>query len=124
MTEHERLTPPEPDYPYKCDICKERCYEVEEIGGDIFRHGKFVCNACVDKYLEKRAGECTDDYITSSKERQEDFYLWWWEGFSKAEKAELLKTLYDSSSDNKQELERDFCLEQDDFPEFAEENLS
>lgn len=122
VTEHEWLTPPEPKYPYTCDVCHEGVYEVKEIGGDISRHGTFVCEDCLTEYLDSRAGECADDYIM---DHEKEFYLdWWWnDGIDKADKVYYLKRLYDLIEDEKENLKVEFCLEQDDFYEFEMENL-
>ena len=122
MREVEYLMPPEPSYSCRCQVCNELVPHVTEIGGDVCRHGTFVCEDCESEYLASRAGECAEDYI---KDHEKEFYLdWWWnDGIDKADKVYYLKRLYDLIEEEKESLKVDFCLEQDDFSEFEKENL-
>lgn len=119
----ERYYPPlERSNQSRCGVCGELVSHVEEIGGDVCRHGVFVCDDCMQGYLVSRADECTRGYI---KEHEKEFYLsWWWDNLTEEEKLYYAKQLYALAEHEKQIMERDFCLEQESFPDFEKENLS
>ena len=118
----ERYLPqPERRYRSQCQVCGELVPHVEEVGGDVCRYGTFVCDDCMQGYLVSRADECTKGYI---KEHEPEFYLsWWWDNLTKEEKLYYAKQLYALAEHEKQRMERDFCLEQDGFPDFEKGNL-
>ena len=114
--------PEEPEPRERCCMCGYKVWEYQRFGEDV------VCPECKAEYLRGQAGDYIEEYI----ELHPEYYLeWWWPNLPRAERLAVIRAHWQArrrieeickESDLPQD-KVDFCLEQDGFLGYVEEQL-